>query len=46
MATLLSAGEIRVSSAGGNPAVLTSDSAGADVDRSFYYTVYGTNVAP
>jgi hypothetical protein len=46
MATLLSGGEIRASSAGGNPVVLTADSAGAAADRSFYYTVYGTNVAP
>ena len=47
MATILSApGEIRVGSSGGNPQVHTFNSAGADSDRSFYYTVYGTNVAP
>jgi hypothetical protein len=47
LATLLSlAGEIRVSSAGGNPFVTTTDSAGADADRSFFYVVYGTNLAP
>jgi hypothetical protein len=47
IATLLSlGGQIRVSSAGGNPFVTTSDSAGTDADRSFYYVVYGTNIAP
>jgi hypothetical protein len=47
MATLFSStGEIRASSGGGNPLVLTHDSAGTAADRSFYYTVFGTNVAP
>ena len=46
MATLISVGEIRVSSAAGNPTVFTSDSGGNPADRGFYYVVYGTNLAP
>ena len=46
MATLISVGEIRASSAGGNPTVHTSDSGGNPADRGFYYVVYGTNLAP
>jgi hypothetical protein len=46
VATLLNAGEIRASSANGNPVVVTLDSTGAPTDRSFYYTVFGSNVAP
>ena len=48
IATLFSTnpGEIRVTSASGNPLVLTSDSAGTAADRGFYYTVLGTNLAP
>jgi hypothetical protein len=39
-------GEIWTSSSAGNPFVSTRDSAGAASDRSFYYVVYGTNLAP
>ena len=39
-------GEIRVATSTGNPLVLTSDSAGTAADRGFYYTVFGTNLAP
>lgn len=46
LATLISVGEIRASSAGGNPTVFTSDSGGNPADRGFYYVVYGTNLAP
>jgi hypothetical protein len=47
MATLFSdTGEIRASSSNGNPLVLTFNSAGTAADRSFYYTVFGTNLAP
>ena len=47
MATLFNTtGEIWTSSSGGNPYVSTRDSAGALSDRSFYYTVFGTNLAP
>jgi hypothetical protein len=46
MATLLDGGEIRASSSGGNPLVFTFTSAGAAADRSFYYTVFGSNLTP
>lgn len=47
VATLLSgSGEIRTNSSGSNPVVLTYDSAGAPVERSFSYVVFGTNLAP
>jgi hypothetical protein len=46
IATLISIGEIRATSAGGNPTVFTSDSGGNPADRGFYYVVYGTNLAP
>jgi hypothetical protein len=47
IATLFgSAGEVRASSSGGNPLVLTFNSGGTAVDNSFYYTVFGTNLAP
>jgi hypothetical protein len=47
VATLFSsAGEIRATSSGSNPQVRTFTSAGAASDRSFYYVVYGSNLAP
>jgi hypothetical protein len=39
-------GEILTSSSGGNPYIGTFNSSGAAADRSFYYAVFGTNVAP
>ena len=39
-------GEIRTSSSGGNPFILTANSAGTATDQSFYYVAYGTNLAP
>jgi hypothetical protein len=39
-------GEIYVSSSNGNPLVYTFTSAGAPANRGFYYTVFGTNLAP
>ena len=39
-------GEIFTSSASGNPFIETLSSAGAPTDGSFYYVVYGTNLAP
>lgn len=43
---LTDVGEIRVGSSGGNPFVATANSSGTDADRAFYYTVFGTNLAP
>jgi hypothetical protein len=48
MATLFSSpgGEIWTSSSNGNAYVHTQDSAGVFREHSFYYTVFGTNLAP
>jgi hypothetical protein len=47
MATLFNAtGFIRASSSGGNPLVLTFNTANTAADRSFYYTAFGTNLTP
>jgi hypothetical protein len=46
MATLLGAGQIRASSVGGDPLVVTMDSAGTAADNTFYYTVFGSNLTP
>jgi hypothetical protein len=39
-------GEILTSSSGANPYIGTFNSSGAAADRSFYYAVFGTNLAP